>query len=186
MARATSRPRNTLEDFLALPEGVRAEWIDGKIVMAPAPRTAHQEIVGRLHLAFGNWLSARGGGRVLLSPVDVRLPSGDIVEPDLVLVAERNLGIIHELRIEGAPDLLIEVLSPADPTHDRVRKRDLNSRNGVPEYWIVDPDARTVEVLRLDGGTYATLARLEGGATLRTPALPGLEVSVSEVFPEAG
>jgi Uma2 family endonuclease len=112
----------------------------------------------------------------------VFLPSEDLVQPDIVFIRKANLGIIQD-RIRGVPDLLIEVLSPDRPERDRLVKRDLYARNGVPEYWIVDPKDRTVEVFLLDAGIYGRPALYEFGDSMTSPLLPALTLLVSSIFP---
>ncbi len=171
----------TYEEFLTFPDdGVRREIVDGKVLVTPAPNIRHQELVVRLCNAIYNHVRSQGGGRVFVSPLDVRLSEHDIVEPDVIFVGDDRLGIIEEKYILGSPSLLIEVVS--DPRTDRVRKRELYARAGVPEYWIVDPDADRIEIYRLSGDHYGKPQILEPGETLETPLLPGLPVSLTELF----
>lgn len=182
MATLQRRPRKTVEDFMKLPEDVRAELIDGEIyVMSPSPRERHQASLGCLHLRLGAHVESRKLGRVYLGPFDVHLPTGDIVQPDLVFVAQANLGIVQDW-IRGTPDLVIEVVSPERPERDRIVKRDLYARNGVPEFWLVDPEDQAIEVLRLVDGRYAPAGYYRVGETLRSAALPSFELRVMEVF----
>jgi Uma2 family endonuclease len=178
------KPRKTVEDYMKLPEGVRAELIEGELFMTPSPRYGHQDVATELVARLRALAGARGLGKVLSAPFDVHLPSGDIVQPDVVFVRTENLGIIRDW-VRGVPDLLIEVLSPEAPERDRIIKRDLYARNGVPEYWIVDPAARTIEVFRLEGESYPPPAVFESGDTLTSALLPSLGLGVDEVVPAA-
>ena len=180
MAPATSRPRKSLEDYMALPAQTRAELIEGEIYMAPSPRRKHQDIVGRLYRRIAPLVEKQRLGEIYIAPLDVHLPSGDVVEPDLIFVAEANRAILQDW-IRGTPDLLVEVTSPANAERDRIVKRDLYARSRVPEYWIVDPDAQTIDVLRLQGNAYAPAGYWESG-TLETSSLPGLRLTLDEVF----
>lgn len=174
----------TYEDFLSFPDdNVRREIIEGEVFVTPSPIIKHQDCVGRLHLAIGGHLAAHGGGRVFIAPLDVLLGKHNIVEPDLIFVAADRLTIIERKNIVGAPTLLVEVVS--DPRTDRVRKRALYEKSGVPEYWIVDPDADRVEVYLLDGARYAKPIILEVGDALTTPLLPGLSIDIAELFADA-
>ena len=171
----------TYDDLASFPDdGLRREILGGELVVTPAPRLRHQDIVGRLHLDLGGLVKQHGGGRVYLAPTDVILSIRDVVEPDLVFVADRQIDILTEKNIQGVPALLIEVLS--DARTDRVRKRDVYAAFGVPEYWIVDPDADRVEIYRLDGDRYGKPEILEAGDTLTFAALPGLAISVAELL----
>ena len=135
----------TVDEVLALPDdGNRYELIDGELLVTPSPALVHQYIVGRLHAALLAWLEPIGAGEALLSPADLRLTPETIVQPDVFVVpigAEppRNWPDVKRLL------LAIEVLSPSTSRADRVRKREFYLRVSVPEYWIVDPDARLVE-----------------------------------------
>ena len=147
---------------------------------APAPDVRHQELVGRLYSALYNHVRTHGGGRAFVSPLDVRLSEHDVVEPDVIFVAVDRLDIIEERYLFGSPSLLIEVGS--DPRTDRVRKRDLYARAGVPEYRVVDPDADRIEIHRLSGEAYGKPAIFEPGDVVTTELLPGLRVDVAAIL----
>jgi len=171
----------TYADLASFPDdGRRRELIHGELIVSPSPRLRHQDLVGRLYLAFGNYLEARGGGKVYLVPADVVLSDINVVEPDLLFVADDRLDILTELNVRGVPSLVIEVVS--DSRMDRVRKRDLYEQFGVPEYWIVDPDADRVEVYRLSSGAYGKPEIAEPGETLQCGGLPGLEIDLARLF----
>ena len=114
MASETTRPRKTVEDYLALPDDVRAELIEGELYMTPAPRPRHQTAVGQILTYMNIHVRAAGLGRVYSAPMDVHLPSGDIVQPDLLFIRRANLEIVQDW-IRGVPDLLVEVISPSHP-----------------------------------------------------------------------
>ncbi len=181
MAHVRSRPGKTVEDYLALPHDVVAELIDGELYVTPAPAFDHQDVLLALAVILRPFVEAGGLGRVVPAPVDVHLDSGDVVQPDIVFVATAHLDRVHQA-IHGAPDLAIEVLSPARPERDRIVKKRLYAENGVPEYWIVDPEARAVEVFRLDGDSYEPAGWFTGDATVVSPLLPDLAVPLAEVF----
>lgn len=171
----------TYGDLLALPDdGLRRELLNGELLVTPAPRTRHQELVRRLVVAFSNHIDEHGGGRVFVAPYDVVLSDADVVEPDLVFVADSRLSIITDANIQGVPSLLIEVLS--DPRVDRVHKRDLYARFGVPEYWIVDPDSDRIEVHHLEGDRYPKPGILEPGEVLEYRGLPGLQLDLAKLL----
>lgn len=112
---------------------------------------------------------------------DVHLPSGDVVEPDILFIAKGNLGIVQDW-VRGVPDLVVEVLCPDGLERDRFVKRDLYAENGVPEYWIVDADAKTIEVFTLRGGKYEPNGYFEKGDVLMSSLLAELKLSVADVF----
>lgn len=164
-----------------LPEGNRAELIDGDLFMSPSPKRLHQDTVLRFVRRLADFVESRGLGRVFVAPFDVHLPSGDIVEPDILFVSKANLGIVQDW-VRGAPDLVVEVLSPEGIDRDRLVKRDLYARNGVREYWIVDPEAKAVEVFSLRGGRYEPNGFFEIGDTLLSPILAEFKIAVADVF----
>jgi len=180
-AMTTSRPMKTVDDYMALGDEVRAELIAGEIYVTPSPTPHHQSIAGRLHARLGAALEKGGLGALYFAPLDVHLPSGDIVQPDLLFIREENLGIVQDW-IRGVPDLLIEIVSQ-HAERDRIVKRELYARNGVPEYWLVDGATQTIERLLLAGDGYAPAGYYGVGDVLVTETMPHLELAVGEVFP---
>lgn len=181
MAHATHRPPHTIEDYLALPDDVRAELIHGELFVTPAPGCWHQALLGRLHLLLHARVAARGEGRVYLAPVDVYLIRRHIVQPDVVVIRKEHLDIVGRT-VDGAPDLLVEILSPSHPERDLLVKRDLYAAAGVPEYWIVDPGREGVQVLQLDDGVYAPRGWFTGTAPLVSPWLGTLDCTPATLF----
>ena len=183
LLRRPSRRAATLEEFWSLPESVLpTEYIDGEIIMAPAPTVPHQRLLGNIYFQLRQFVMAHKLGECFFSPLDVVLPTGDVVQPDVIFLpvaaAEAARGA---KRIEGAPPLLVEILSPGSVRHDRLTKRSLYERNGVGEYWIVDPDARTLVQLILRGGGY-TAAELSEGDVVRSEVLAGFEARVADLL----
>ncbi len=182
MADLRTKPRKTLEDFRALPSETRAELIDGELtLMTAAPIYPHQQASRNLMFLVDSFVRSGPGGVLLAAPMDVYLPGGDVVEPDILWIREERRGIVRD-HVEGAPDLLIEILSPSTADRDRHVKKALYAREGVAEYWIVDTAARTVEVFALAGGRYEPAGyHLEGGS-VASGVLPGLRVPVADIF----
>ena len=185
----TVRPKEwTYEEFMALPEGglLRYEIIDGELTRTPAPNTRHQEISGNLFRIISTFLHGNpGSGKVFSAPYDVILSHDPLraVEPDLAVVSKERRSLIGEKNIEGAPDLLVEILSEGTEKRDRREKFSLYERSGVPEYWIVDPDTETVQVFRLSGRKYSSPAEFRKNDALSSPLFPGLSIPLSEIFP---
>lgn len=175
------RPRKTLDDLRKLPEGVRAELIEGDLFMSPSPRERHQRAVLNLGAHLRAFVNGRALGRVYVAPFDVHLPTGDVVEPDVLFVAAERLGIIEDW-VNGAPDLVVEVLSPENPERDRLVKRSLYARSGVREYWIVDPQERSVELFVLDSGSLVPKGFFKDTESVASPRLAGLSLRVDEIF----
>lgn len=181
MIRTTTRPRKDVHDYMRLPDGVRAELIHGELLMSPSPKERHQRIVSNLHFALRRLVQVSKSGRVYDAPLDVHLPSGDIVQPDVIYISDANRHIIQEW-IRGVPDLAIEVVSAETPERDRIVKRDLYARNGIREFWLVDGQDQTVEVLQLAGDSYAPFGYFEGDAAVESSVLPNLTLPISEIF----
>ncbi|HEX8275762.1 MAG TPA: Uma2 family endonuclease [Longimicrobiaceae bacterium] len=142
--------RWTYAEFARLPDdGNRYEVIAGELHVTPAPRPLHQRTIARLGFLLESFTRENGLGWILPGPVDVLFAEGDFLEPDLVFVRRERLQVVTERGIEGAPDLVVEVASPSTARMDRGVKRERYARFGVPEYWVVDADARSVEVYRM-------------------------------------
>ena len=173
----------TYEDYCRIPgDGKRYEVIRGVLYVCPAPRTRHQYASGTLHVRLRNFVETRKLGLVFYSPVDVILPGlATPVQPDLLFVCHERLNIIGEKNILGAPDLLIDTLSPSNPSHDRITKFAVYAEAGVKEYWIVDLKAQTIEIFTLDGGEYRLQGRFGRGSTAPSRLLEGFAVLVDEV-----
>ncbi|NOZ55325.1 MAG: Uma2 family endonuclease [Calditrichaeota bacterium] len=140
--------RLTLEDYRQLPDdGKRYEILEGELAVTPAPGTKHQRIVGNLFRLLTQFLSKGPAGEVFVAPLDVVLAPHTVVQPDLLFVSEARANIIREDGIYGAPDLVVEVLSPSTAERDRGVKRRLYLHYGVREVWLMDPEARTFEVV---------------------------------------
>lgn len=136
---------------------LRVELIEEKIHMSPAPRPKHQRIVRQLILLIGQWLNGNELGEVFPSPIDVILsPRRTVVQPDLVFVAkDRVEALLTDTAIVGAPDMVVEILSPSTAQIDRTTKRQTYAEHGVSEYWLVDVDAQILELHILSEGRYA-------------------------------
>jgi Uma2 family endonuclease len=179
--------RLTYDDFLLFhDDGHRHEIIDGEHYVTSSPNTRHQELVGRLYFEIELFLRQHPGtGRAFMAPLDVLLTRWDVVEPDLLFIAGDQTDILTDKNVQGAPALVIEVLSKGTRKTDELAKRRLFERCGVREYWLVDPELDVVQALRTDGGDsfpcVANLA-LERGDVLTTPLLPGLVIQLRDLF----
>jgi Uma2 family endonuclease len=181
----------TYDDLVALPEGHRAEILGGVIVTPPSPLPRHgraQRVVGRvIGGAFDDDDGHGGpGGWWILPEVDVRLSPHDIVRPDVAGWRRERLPEPWDLRpIDVVPDWICEILSPSNVADDRVRKRRLYAEHGVAFYWLLDPAARTLEALRLDGSTRAWMevGSYDGACVARVAPFDGIEIDVGRFFP---
>jgi len=185
---AAARRAWTYRDLVALPEDqLRHELIDGEHVVTPSPGTVHQRILLNLVRHLLPYLDRSGLGRMLVAPFDVKLSLFTVVVPDIVyFTADRFARVVNEKHATAAPDLVVEILSPGTRRRDKGRKRAVYDREGVQEYWIVDPDARLITALRRPragaGLTDVITATAAGGGVLESPLFPGLEVPLREVF----
>jgi Uma2 family endonuclease len=157
------------------------ELWDGELIMAPAPFFDHQKTVLRFYRRLDDWVSSRNLGEVITSPIDMVLSPHRAVQPDVAFVVKERLAIIQRV-IMGPADLVAEIVSLQGRSRDRIEKRDLYEQHGVKEYWIIDPEAQTVEVLALVDGRYELVQRSRPGETAPSRLLPGFEVSVSYLF----
>ena len=182
----------TYEDYARLPNDQwRYEIIKGELRMAPAPRTRHQEISLNLATSLHQFTRSQHLGRIFTAPVDVILPDPvtdtDLaapVQPDILFIAQERLNIVQDKFIAGAPDLIVEILSPSNWLDDRRDKFVVYEAAGVREYWIVDPDNCTVEVFVLRGDQYTQVGRYAPGDTIRSDVVAGFEIAVSAFFSE--
>ena len=153
----------TYSDYAALPDdGRRYELHWGELSVTPAPGIRHQRVILPLGSRLYEHVRARGLGEVLVAPTDCILSNVTVVQPDILFVATDRKAIISERGIEGAPTLVVEVLSPSTARLDRDRKMKLYAEHGVPYYWIVDPETRSVEAYTLTGTAYALAGRVIG------------------------
>ncbi len=177
-------PNRTPADLRAFPEGTLAQLIDGTLVMAPAPTTYHQRIVSRLDRTLGVFVEDEELGEAFVSPIDVFLDDSHQVQPDLVFVAADRRHLVSKRGIEGAPDLVVEVLSPSTGYYDLTQKREAYERTGVREYWIVDPERQSVEVLALEDDGYRTAVKAAREGRVASVLLGGFEVDLNRLFEE--
>lgn len=174
----------TYQDYLDLPDdGYQYEIIWGELYMAPAPNIGHQKTSGELEFALRNFVKKHNLGFVLDALCDVILaPGGTPVEPDILFISKERAQIITDKNVQGAPDLIIEILSPSNPEHDRERKYKLYRESGVAEYWIVDIEACAIEVYVLRQGAYQLRGRFASGQAATSQILAGFSVEVDEVI----
>jgi Uma2 family endonuclease len=182
MAQPKPRIKFTVKDYMTTPEDKRYQLLDGELILAPAPTTRHQRLLLRLYGAVNAFVKPNQLGEVLLSPCDVVLSDHDVFEPDLLFVSNARSNIVTRANLQGAPDLVVEILSPATAGYDRGYKQTMYSRHGVREYWLVDPDAATVEVLTESAQGLMPAATYTREDTLTSPLLAGLAIDLAPVF----
>ena len=179
---ATEQKKYTVADYEMLEQGAPFQLINYDLIMSPSPAPQHQIILGKLFLKFTEFLNQTNNrGTVLFAPMDVHFEKGNVFQPDLIFISAENNNIIQE-RINGSPDLIVEILSPSNAYYDLRQKKDIYEQFGVQEYIIIDPMAQSAEVYRLQNGAYqlAQKAKLQGA--LNSQVLPGFQLELSKLF----
>jgi len=172
----------TYHDYLLLPGDKRYELVEGDLFVVPAPNLNHQRILRRLGKALLEYVEQHELGEIFYAPCDVVLSAENVVQPDLIFVSQERSGILTAANVQGPPDLGIEILSDATKQRDLSVKRKLYARYGVREYWIVDPDSKTIEVLTWTEAGYRTEAIYPHTARLSSPLFHNLDLNLSEIF----
>jgi Uma2 family endonuclease len=173
----------TYEDYAALPsDGRRWELIDGELEVNAAPSPRHQTVSRRLQFELMRALEVHGLALVFNAPVDLILSPHDIVQPDLLILASARANLVTERGIEGAPDVVVEILSPGTQVLDRRVKKATYARFGVAEYWLVDPVGGHLDLYRLDPRQYVIERRFDRASRLTTPSFGEVDVDLSRVF----
>ncbi|MCU0231824.1 MAG: Uma2 family endonuclease [Acidobacteria bacterium] len=186
MSHGPAGPRRswTFAEYRALPDdGLRYEVLDGELVVVPSPSIRHQSVLLDLAVRLRPWLDAHGGDSLLIAPLDVRLHERTVCQPDLLVIAAADLARHPEEYVDGPPLLVCEIVSRSTRGRDLIRKRSLYARFGVPWYWIVDPDGRSIEELQLDGDAYATVTRVVAPARFASALFAGLELDLDALLP---
>ena len=172
----------TYQDYLNMDGDERYELIDGELILIPSPNQAHQTSSISLGSAMHFFSKANGLGIVLLAPFDVLLSDTDVVQPDILFVSNARAHIRTPDNMQGAPDLVVEILSPSSASRDWHEKFDLYSEHGVEEYWIVDPANRVVWLTLPQGGVLKVAGTYGVGDTVSSSVLAGFSVKVDDIF----
>ena len=175
--------RVSYADLQRMPEdGNRYELYDGELYVVPSPLPRHQIVSRSLFLSLFEFTRAHGG-EVFYAPFDIVLSEYNVVQPDLIYFGPETARRIRPTEhVRFAPDVAVEVLSPSTARNDRGRKRDLMARYRVPEYWIVDPDERAIEVFALNAGGYGPAQVFK--SAFASPAIAGFQIEVAALFEE--
>ncbi|MCS5695371.1 Uma2 family endonuclease [Desulfofundulus thermocisternus] len=172
----------TYEDYARLPEGAPYQLIGGKLVMTPSPSTFHQLVLVRLLGHFLNYQAKENRGTVLVSPVDVYFNHEETFQPDIIFISRERTHIIEHNKINGAPDLVVEILSPSTAYYDLRKKYRVYERYGVKEYWIVDPEDETVEIYLNKDGRFILHQQVRRQGVVTSALLDGLKIEVAELL----
>ena len=172
----------TYEDYLNTPDDKRYELLDGELVMPPAPGESHQNVSAMLGWKLTQFAVENRMGRVYHAPFDVVLSNMDVVQPDLIFVSNERAAIITPANIQGAPDLVVEILSPSTAARDKTFKRSLYAKHGITEYWMVDLTEKTITILRLGEREFEVVDTYGEGESLTSPTLQGFTLSLDDIF----
>ena len=179
------RRKLTYEDYVLFPDdGNRHEILDGEHFVTAAPHLWHQSVVAELISRMTPFVRRHNLGWLYPAPADVLLSEHDTVQPDLLFVSKARAHILTEKNVQGAPDLVVEILSPSTRRRDEGLKLERYEVLGVQEYWVVDPKRHAARIYRRSGERLRKVADLTtaGGDCLTSPLLPGLEIALSEIY----
>lgn len=173
----------TYRDLRSTPDdGKRYELFEGDLIVSPAPTILHQRVVFRLSLILGNFVQTHHLGEVLGAPCDIRFSDETVVQPDLLFVASDRASIVKEDYIEGAPDLVVEVISPNSEERDRGYKFKLYAEQGVKEYWLADCQKRVLQIFGLTSTGFQLVGEFKDEEEVRSPLFSGLRFRAGEVW----
>ncbi len=176
------KTRHTYEDYAALEEGAPYQLIDGELVMSPSPTYLHQSVVWELGTSMRNFVQKRDLGSVVGAPIDVYFSDTETFQPDLVFISNERRARITEVRINGAPDLVVEVLSPSTAYYDLTKKQRVYEAHGVREYWIVDPHDRTAKIYRNTDKGFQLHAEAREEGNVASALLDGFAADLEKLF----
>jgi Uma2 family endonuclease len=179
----TNFPPLTVENYKLLPEtGPRYQLIQGDLYMAPAQNRFHQEISRNLQFELHSYLKCNPIGKLFNAPFDVYLDQTNVFQPDIIIVLNERLGILTEEGAEGAPELVIEILSRKTRRLDLVNKKQEYARAGVKELWIIDPEPRIVVIHQFAFDGVDKMREVDEEEALSTDLLPGFNLAVATIF----
>ena len=174
--------RLTYDDYCLLPDnGRRYEIVDGELFVTPSPLRHHQKVSANLSYYLIDFVKKHDLGEVYVAPFDVVLSENDVVEPDIIYISKARSSIITEKNVQGAPDLVVEILSASTAKIDRTTKLKLYARYGVAEYWVIDPDTCAAEIYRWAPGGYEWAAQFDAGQTLTSRLFPGFALPMAKL-----
>lgn len=183
MRTVEKKKKYTVADYMLLEEGAPFQLINYDLVMSPSPIPAHQAISVKLVQAISNFLDSKNdNGFLAHAPADVKFDDGNVLQPDILYISEERKAEIVKDIIQGAPDLIIEILSPSNAYYDLRQKKDLYEKYGVKEYIIVDPIAKDADVYVLKDGVYYLHQKAQKNETLNSLLLPGFNIEINNLF----
>ena len=173
----------TYDDYCEIPnDRNRYEVLEGELNVTPAPSIKHQTAAGNLFMFLSPYISERALGKLFFAPVDLILEPTSVLQPDFLFVSSARQHIITEKAVEGAPDLVIEILSPSTSRIDHTTKAHIYAKHGVPHYWLVDPDQQNVEAYELVGDRYKLALKAENDEVFNPSLFPGLSIPLADLW----
>ena len=172
----------TYDDYSKLPEGAPYQLIGGQIVMTASPVPYHQEISRNLEFRILAFVEKNRLGHVYNAPLDVYFSDTDVYQPDIIFIRKEREGIIGEIKIEGSPDVVIEILSPSTAYYDLKNKFRIYESHGVSEYWIVDPGPKRIEIYENQNNKFKIYDEAEADGSVSSKVLKGFNVVLDEIF----
>lgn len=174
----------TYDDYVTFPDqdGIRKEIIEGELFMSPAPAMKHQSISKRLFRILDDYITKNKLGEVWYAPCDVIFSNINVMQPDILFISNENSKILTALNIKGAPDLIVEIISPATVANDRIYKKLVYEKYGVKEYWIVDPEEEMIEVWTSEDTRFQMFHQAKRNDKFRSKLLGNLELDLALVF----
>ncbi len=177
----TDKTSYTRHDYAALPEGAPYQLIEGQLVMSPAPTSHHQRILLKLAIKLTAFVEDGPLGEVFVAPIDVYLSEENALQPDLIYISEDRKHIIEQ-NIEGTPDLVMEILSPATASNDLNQKKDIYEKAGVREYWIVHPEQKSIAIHLLEANRFKLHGRFADRDIATSVVLKGFSIPLNKLF----
>ena len=177
-----TKAKYTYEDYLNTPEGERYELIDGELILVASPNEGHQIASIRLGSRMHFYVDAGELGWVFQAPFDIVFSDTEVVQPDVMFISKEREHIRTGANVQGAPDLVVEILSPSSVGRDWSYKRELYAKYGVKEYWIADPVHKMVSVMLLRDGVLELAGTYVEGDTVVSSALEGFSVEINAIF----
>ena len=172
----------TYQDYASMEGDERYELLDGELILVASPNMDHQTVSLRMVVRMNAFVEENDLGRVFHAPFDVLFTDTDVAQPDLLFVSKERESILTPANIQGAPDLIVEILSPSSSRRDWHNKRELYARHDVTEYWIIDPANRIVSVMSLRDGVLEIDQTCTVGDAAASAVLDGFSVSLEEIF----
>jgi len=179
---AVNKKRYTYEDYLKTPDDERYELIEGELIMTPSPTTNHQRISRNLEFELFKFVRENNLGEVFDAPCDVVLNNENVVQPDILFISNERLDIIGDKNIQGAPDIVIEIVSEHSAYRDLIQKKRLYAASGVKEFWLVIPKETMVEIYALRESDFDLFKKYKGNDKIESSVLRGLKIDLNQIF----